>query len=88
MPKEKDNVRTPGTRIKVLARSVLHEGQKGEVIKDYGNTVLIKAENEKHRHSYKSRVGLNNEDKDPKSFLPGKYFMVDPKSVIEIAKDK
>lgn len=82
-----ENIRTPGTRVKITSKSILHEGVKGTVVKDYENTVLIKVENEKHKHAYKSRVGKNDEGIDPKDYLPGKYIMGFPHTMIEIKKD-
>jgi len=80
-----DGFRIPGAKVKINSKSRLHEGQRGTVVKDYGNTVLIKADNARHKHSYKSRVGANKDGIDPKSYLPGKYFMALPISLIEIS---
>ena len=82
-----ENTRTPGTRVKVTSKSTLHAGVKGTVIKDYLMTILIKVENIKHKYAYKSRVGKNNKGIDPKDYLPGKYIMAFPHTVIEIKKD-
>ena len=80
-----DGFRIKGARVKINSKSHLHQGQKGTVVKDYGNTVLIKADNEKHKDAYKSRVGSNKEGIDPKSYLPGKFFMALPITLIEIS---
>ncbi len=81
-----ESIRTPGTRVKVTSKSILHEGVIGRVVRDYINTILLQVEDEKHRHAYKSRVGVNSEGLDPKSFLPGKFIMVFPHTIVEIAK--
>ena len=82
-----ENIRTPGTRVKITSKSTLHAGVKGTVVKDYEMTILIKVENEKHRYAYKSRVGKNSKGINPKDYLPGKYIMAFPHTVIEIAKN-
>lgn len=81
----KENIRTPGTRVKVTSKSNYHEGVKGTVVQDYDMTILIKVDDERHKHAYKSRVGKNDEGLDPKTFLDGKFIMAFPHTVLEIA---
>ena len=80
----KQNIRTPGTRVKVTSKSTLHAGQIGRVVSDYDKTILIKAENARHKHAYTSLRGVNDEGLDPKEPLEGKYFMVYPQNLNEI----
>ena len=81
-----ESKRTPGTRVKVTSKSQLHAGQIGRVIADYDNTILVKAENEKHKHAYRSKIGVNDEGLDPAGFMEGKYFMVYPANLNEIGE--
>jgi len=83
-----ENIRTPGTNVKITSKSNLHEGVKGTVVKDYGMVILIKVKNEKHKHAYRSRVGKNDKGIDPKDYLDGKYIMAFPHTVIEVANTK
>ena len=83
-----ENIRTPGTRVKVTSKSLLHAGVKGTVVKDYGMTILLQVEDEKHRYAYRSRVGKNDKGLDPRGFLPGKFIMAFPQTIIEIVKEK
>ena len=83
-----ENIRTPGTRVKITSKSYRHQGVKGSVVRDYGMTILIKVENEKHKYAYRSRVGKNNKGIDPKDYLEGKFIMALPHTVIEIKKEK
>lgn len=81
-----EEIRTPGTRVKVTSKSQLHAGVVGTVEKDYQMTILIKVDNERHKHAYKSRVGLNYKGIDPRAFLEGKFIMAFPHTVIQIAE--
>lgn len=81
-----ENIRTPGTRIKITSKSQIHAGVQGTVVQDYGMTILIKVENESHKYAYKSRIGKNADGLDPKEYLDGKFIMAFPHTVIEIAK--
>lgn len=82
-----ENIRTPGTRVKITSKSSFHAGVKGVVVDDYQMTILIKVEAayESHKYAYKSRVGKNYDGIDPLEYLPGKYIMASPHTVIEIA---
>jgi len=53
-----------GKHILALSKS-LHSGQKGIVVEDWGNILLIKADDETYSGSYKDTV------------REGKYFQVD-----------
>jgi len=88
----KDNIRIPGTRVKVKSLSHLHKGVIGTVDKDYDITIQIKLEPkfETHKHSYKSRVGYfdRKPEQSYKDYREGKFIMVRPEALIEIAKEK
>ena len=60
-------------RIEATAKS-LHVGQKGTVVADYGNYVLVKADDETYNNSFTS------------SGREGKYFQVDTR-LIKAVKD-
>ena len=53
-----------GVKILAFGKS-MHAGQKGTVVADYGNYLLVKAEDEKYEHAHKNSIG------------DGKYFQVD-----------
>lgn len=82
----KENIRIPGTTVKITSKSNLHEGVTGTVVKDYDMTIFIKVDNEGHKYAYRSRVGKNDQGLDPRAFLDGKYVMAFPHTVLETAK--
>ena len=84
----KDNIRIPGTPVKVTSKSQLHEGVTGIVVQDYDMTILIKVDDETHKYAYRSRVGKNDDGLDPRAFLDGKFIMAFPHAVLETAKRK
>jgi len=82
----KEAIRTPGTKVKISSKSAHHAGQTGRVDADYDYIVQIKADDEKHKNAYRSRVGKNDKGVDPKSFKMGKYFMAYPSHIIQVAE--
>lgn len=83
-----ENIRAPGTHVKITSKSLVHAGIKGVVVKDYLRTILIKVDDETHRYAYRSRIGVNDQGLDPKGYLEGKFIMAYPHTVIEIARPK
>lgn len=85
---EKDPIRIPGTKVKVIAKNNYHPGVIGVVDKDYGNTVQIKVDKEfeSHNRAYRSRIGhfAVKEGESPSDFREGKFIMVNPDHLIAI----